>query len=400
MSSSAVFESDWCEPIKQIRDERSLAEFRRSIAYCRLKEALAVVVDKIRGRDLKGDFLDKYDDVGIPVFSSSTGPPAADAPVVNGNYEGVIKILQELENILQRHPPVEGPRRFGNLACRDWHDELKASASDLLLRFLIIPESIDTRGFKVEAQTYLCNSFGSQTRLDYGTGHELSFLAFLGGLIRLKIIPANEISGQQMLLLWVHYYQLVRRLITEYNLEPAGSHGVWGLDDHFHLIYIFGAAQFVDNKLAPPVSQVTATRTIHQFESRNLYVNAIAFIHKIKKGPFQEHSPILNDIHGSVILWSKVLQGLLKMYDVEVFSKVPVMQHFFFGTGLYPWKDITLKNLLLLNSGISGSESQNDPSNLNVRTTLPRHLGARGPVPRSDGVTPTRVDRSHLPTRR
>lgn len=370
----------WCEPVKQIRDERNIADFRRSTAYRRLKEALAVVVDKIKGQDFEGGFgcLGGPSETGIPMFTTISASHTNEVSRMNSNYNGVLQILEELGNILQNHPPIEGPRRFGNLACRDWHDELKESAPDLLLRFLIIPEGIDSQGFRIEAQTYLCNSFGSQTRLDYGTGHELSFLAFLGGLIRLEIIPANEINGQQMLTLWARYYGLVRQLITEYNLEPAGSHGVWGLDDHFHLIYIFGAAQFVDNKLAPPVSQVTAPRIFRQFETRNLYVNAIAFIHKIKSGPFREHSPILNDIHGSVILWSKVLQGLLKMYDVEVFSKVPVMQHFWFGVGMYPWKDeATHKILKLSTSEIQVPDQQHLSLASNPRTTPLRSFGAR-----------------------
>jgi serine/threonine-protein phosphatase 2A activator len=36
-----------------------------------------------------------------------------------------------------------------------------------------------------ELRAYFLGSFGSATRLDYGTGHELSFLAFLGCLWQL-----------------------------------------------------------------------------------------------------------------------------------------------------------------------------------------------------------------------
>ena len=36
-----------------------------------------------------------------------------------------------------------------------------------------------------ELESYLIGSFGSAERLDYGTGHELSFLAFLGCIWKL-----------------------------------------------------------------------------------------------------------------------------------------------------------------------------------------------------------------------
>lgn len=98
--------------------------------------------------------------------------------------------------------------------------------------------NLEFDGFIKELKYYIENSFGSAIRLDYGTGHELSFLAFIGGLIDFKLLSLEELTGSDILTIFAKYYDLTRRLILVYSLEPAGSHGVWGLDDHYHLIYI------------------------------------------------------------------------------------------------------------------------------------------------------------------
>ena len=145
------------------------------------------------------------------------------------------------------------------------------------------------------------------------------------------------------------YLEVVRRLILTYNLEPAGSHGVWGLDDHSFLPYIFGSAQLTrpiagaepmplegSAPGAPRPSDVTKPASVELYRESNMYFAAIGFINDVKTGPFWEHSPILFDISGIKDGWGKINKGMIKMFNAEVLSKFPVVQHFPFGS-LFSW---------------------------------------------------------------
>lgn len=110
-------------------------------------------------------------------------------------------LLGELTKFINEAPPDKGPRRFGNISFRKWYQIVEERISDLLAKHL--PASILDFGGKSEGQAtskdelkaYLCGSFGSAQRLDYGTGHELSFLAFLGCMWKLGAFEPSQ-DGQ------------------------------------------------------------------------------------------------------------------------------------------------------------------------------------------------------------
>ncbi|KKF94000.1 Serine/threonine-protein phosphatase 2A activator 1 [Ceratocystis platani] len=284
--------------------------------------------------------------------------------VLPASVQRVRKLLQRSEALLAQAPAEPGPagaaHRFGNPAFRKWVALLQDAARDMMQEELGIDggdaaecasdtgtetetESEKRTGDQLENQvagdsqpvtaldelvSYFMGGWGSAERLDYGTGHELSFLAFLGGLWKLGFFADGEQDGpiERAIVFGIFepYLVLVRKIILLYRLEPAGSHGVWGLDDHFFLPYIFGSAQ-----LTRPI-----TATTHA--PHNMYYAAIAFIHAVKRGPFAEHSPVLYDVSGISAGWGKINKGMLKMFNAEVLAKFPVVQHFRFGT-LFAW---------------------------------------------------------------
>lgn len=99
------------------------------------------------------------------------------------------QLLSSLNGIIDEVPPDKGPRRFGNVSFRKWFQTVEGRLSDLLKDCLpseVLSFSTATElSAKDELEAYLLGSFGSPQRLDYGTGHELSFLAFMGSIWKL-----------------------------------------------------------------------------------------------------------------------------------------------------------------------------------------------------------------------
>ena len=108
------------------------------------------------------------------------------------------------------------------------------------------------------------------------------------------------------------------------------------MDDYQFLPFLLGAAQLIGHKEIEPKS-VHDEKLLEAEADEYYYLAAVRFIKQVKKGPFGEHSPMLNDI-SALSDWRAVAAGLGRMYEGEVLGKFPVVQHLPFGT-LLRWPE-------------------------------------------------------------
>lgn len=273
---------------------------------------------------------------------------------VSPTVRNVRALLETAEAWVDEYPAIGTSSRFGNPAFRDWckrlarevrvssgldekeKEELKGegegadakTGNDGTLLWFVPKEA------RVELGGYLSASFGSAKRIDYGTGHELSFLVFLLSLYKMGLLGEEDHRNIAILLIW-RYIGTMRKLQFTYWLEPAGSQGVWGLDDYHFLPFLLGAAQLREHKYLKPKS-IHSNDVIAEYSKDYMYLSCIEFVNSVKTASLRWHSPMLDDVSG-VKSWGKVADGMLKMYKAEVLGKLPIMQHFLFG-GLIDFK--------------------------------------------------------------
>ena len=105
-------------------------------------------------------------------------------------------MLSKIESFIDEAPPDPGPRRFGNVSFRRWYAILEERLVGLLQDGKLGETLRVGDGSAIEeVSSYLLGGFGSVQRLDYGTGHELSFVAFLGCLWKLGYFKDGAQGG-------------------------------------------------------------------------------------------------------------------------------------------------------------------------------------------------------------
>eukprot|EP00045_Choanoeca_perplexa_P005296 m.44760 g.44760 ORF g.44760 m.44760 type:complete len:401 (-) comp13045_c0_seq2:145-1347(-) len=343
-------------PTKRLQEPGHIEVFKASDAYRKLVGFITTIGQAVRSR------------------CTSEACPESDA------IKRMLAALDTLDQLVDSTPPSDAQGRFGNPAYRTWFDKMVEQSDELMASVLGETEP----SALVEVALYFRESFGNRTRIDYGSGHELSFVACLCCLSLVGVFGPDD-SIALCTRVFDKYLKLVRKIQTTYKLEPAGSHGVWGLDDFQFLCYYWGAAQLLDQDFVKP-SDIPKESAARANSSDYLFFDAIHYIFQVKSGPFFEHSRYLFDMSG-VPAWSKLYKGLLNMYKDEVLHKLPVIQHFYFGS--------------LLSIDLEAGPTATAPTT--TFRKLPKDFASNpntptwgGAVPSRDGSVPSAVDPSQV----
>ncbi|ODV84658.1 hypothetical protein CANARDRAFT_8242 [[Candida] arabinofermentans NRRL YB-2248] len=308
----------YIKPTKRLRSPNDLNKFIESNTYSELVNFITMLASSVHGLELT--------DTSLPIDEA---------------IQSVMDLLTDVNDLIDKHAVVnDTSSRFGKIEFKDFYDDLSENISKLMHKRLKFQSEGEVDDPTVELSEYLLNSFGDRTRIDYGSGHELNFTCFLLCLYKLNYFTNTDVHKSIVLKIFNSYLNTMRKLQLKYWLEPAGSHGVWGLDDYHFLPFLFGAAQLSPFNRPRPLS-VHNRDYVDEYKDKYLYFGCIAFINDVKTGAdsLRWHSPMLDDISG-VKTWKKIEEGMIKMYKAEVLGKLPVVQHFMFGSILVCPEDI------------------------------------------------------------
>ena len=270
---------DLKSPEQKIRYDEDVAHWKNTVGYQDYQLFLRRLNESVVGYTVPRTDPDAASEGYSEVRTHSQDLSLPDA---HQSITNLLALLDTLDGWIDASPPPKpgtATPRFGNPAFRDyWGDRLTkvrailrrcaslmyAQECDDLLDTLLGAHAPARRFLK----PYLLDAFGSFRRLDYGTGHETSFGLFLCALTLLRVVHPHPPDERALVLrVFTRYLCLCWRLQDTYKLEPAGSHGVWGLDDYCFLPYLFGSGELRGTR---PSLHMAANLACCQIRQRSL----------------------------------------------------------------------------------------------------------------------------------
>ena len=247
--------------------------------------------------------------------------------LTEGNLTALYDFLCKAEILTEEYPALnKDKQRFGYSEFRNWYDGIEKLFDSDLAPLL----NKELKNLSVEIKPYILECFGNSKRIDYGTGHELNFFCVLIILTTVGWLTEDSMQ-KQIQIIFKKYIKVCKHVQKVYNLEPAGSKGVYGLDDFFFLVFAFGAAELLGNTNILPIEIQKDLDSINTLGEEWMFFEACYYNLNSKSGNISLHSPILFQI-SNVPSWDKIEKGLIKMYEDEVMKKYVVTQHFYFGS--------------------------------------------------------------------
>lgn len=173
------------KPCKRINEGHDVARFLRSLAYRDIGTFVLQLNRALCPRHQPSSPLPR-------LFPLTSGTTSSSTPSIRA----LQLLLSDVESLIAQAPPDTGPRRFGNTSFRTWYALVEEKLDDMLSAGLL-GKTLGLGGgaARHEVAGYLLGAFGSPQRLDYGTGHELSFMAFVGCLWKLGFFKDGEQGG-------------------------------------------------------------------------------------------------------------------------------------------------------------------------------------------------------------
>lgn len=150
-------------PKKCIFSAKDLTEFKKSKAFQEIQVFIQQCADSVSGCMI------------------SELMPNEVSPVVRK----VEAYMFRLNKLIDEIPPLSQPMRYGNKAFKQWYSH-QVDETKLFLTDLVSPELVQ-KGALEELIPYLTCSYGDETRIDYGTGHELNLTIFFLCLYKVNL---------------------------------------------------------------------------------------------------------------------------------------------------------------------------------------------------------------------